>query len=131
MGRKAKVRRSFKYGLVKVASGFSQRKVKVKAKQSDRQGGQGSKNLLVQFSQGYLKDKKRLIPDESTTARVFLSKNFKRLRQGFFREKLRKVKDFFSTKFQKVVSGFSQQNVKVKSQQSDRQGGQGLKKLLV
>ncbi|KAI4473476.1 hypothetical protein M0802_016099 [Mischocyttarus mexicanus] len=36
----------------RVASGFSQQKVKVNSKQSDRQGVQGSKKLLVQLSQG-------------------------------------------------------------------------------
>ncbi|KAI4477225.1 hypothetical protein M0802_014755 [Mischocyttarus mexicanus] len=62
---------------------------------------------------------------------IFLMQNIKRLCQGFLSKILRKVKDFFSTKFQKVVSGFSQQNVKVNSKQSDRQGGQGSKNLLV
>ncbi|KAI4474362.1 hypothetical protein M0802_015643 [Mischocyttarus mexicanus] len=61
----------------KLRSGFFQRKVKVKPKQSDRQGGQGSKKLLVQFSQGKLKDKKRLIQNKSTAAGVFLVKTLK------------------------------------------------------
>ncbi|KAI4475296.1 hypothetical protein M0802_015210 [Mischocyttarus mexicanus] len=55
-----------------------------------------------------VKDKTRVIPDKSTTVKVCFSKHFKRLRQGFF-----------------------QRNVKVKSKPSDRQGGQGSKKLLV
>ncbi|KAI4472570.1 hypothetical protein M0802_016692 [Mischocyttarus mexicanus] len=71
-----------------VASGFSQRKVNVKAKQNDRQRSQGSKKLLVQFSQALLKNKKRLIKDRSTTVGVYFSKNIKRLLQGFLSEKL-------------------------------------------
>ncbi|KAI4473815.1 hypothetical protein M0802_015931 [Mischocyttarus mexicanus] len=78
-------------------------------------GGQGSKKLSVLFSQGKLKDKTRLIQDKSTTVGVFFSKTIKRLRQGFLSEKIR----------------FFKQKVKVKSKQSDRQGRQGSKKLLV
>ncbi|KAI4473754.1 hypothetical protein M0802_015951 [Mischocyttarus mexicanus] len=110
-------------GCVRVASGFSQQKVKVNSKHSNRQGGQGLKKLLVNFRQSQLKDKTRLIQDKSTKVRVFLgqlkdktrlildksttvrvlSKNIKRLRQGFFSEKLSKNikrlrQDFLSEK---------------------------------
>ncbi|KAI4475726.1 hypothetical protein M0802_015050 [Mischocyttarus mexicanus] len=47
-------------------------KVKVKKKQSNKQKGQVSKKILVQFSQGLLKDKRRLIQNKSTTVIVFL-----------------------------------------------------------
>ncbi|KAI4475092.1 hypothetical protein M0802_015289 [Mischocyttarus mexicanus] len=57
--------------------------------QSDRKGGQGSKNLLVQFSQVNLKNKTRLIQDKSTTVRVFFSNHMKKLRQGFLCKKFR------------------------------------------
>ncbi|KAI4472385.1 hypothetical protein M0802_016877 [Mischocyttarus mexicanus] len=56
ISREAKVRRSFNYGLVKVASGFSQHKVKENSKQSDKQRGIGSKKLLIWLSQGFLSE---------------------------------------------------------------------------
>ncbi|KAI4473301.1 hypothetical protein M0802_016190 [Mischocyttarus mexicanus] len=126
--------------LVYGSQGFPQQKVKVKTKQRDRQGGEWAKKLLVWLSQSLLKDKTRLIQDKSTTFRVLFSKNIKRLRQGFLSEKLREsqnkkirweVKRFSQGKFQNVASGFSELHVKEKSKQSDRQRGQGSKKLLV
>ncbi|KAI4473573.1 hypothetical protein M0802_016049 [Mischocyttarus mexicanus] len=84
----------------------------------------------------------RYIQDKSTTVEVFLSKSIKRLRQGFFSEKLRetqnkvigseaKVLRSFKYGLVKVASWFSQQEVKVKSKQSDRQESRSSKKLLV
>ncbi|KAI4472281.1 hypothetical protein M0802_016981, partial [Mischocyttarus mexicanus] len=147
---------------------FSQQKVKVKSKQSDRQGVLGSQKLLVWFSQGYLKDKTREIQDKTRTVGVFFSENIKILRQDFLSEKLRhggygskmslvwfisgylkdktrlikdkstKVGVFFSKNIKNLLQDFlseklrfSQGKVEVKSKQSERQGGQGSKKLLV
>ncbi|KAI4472806.1 hypothetical protein M0802_016495 [Mischocyttarus mexicanus] len=75
--------------IFKSRQGFFRGKVKVKSKQSHRQGGQCSKKLLVWFSQGKLKDKNQLIQDKSTAVGVFFSKNIKKSRQGFLSEKLR------------------------------------------
>ncbi|KAI4473723.1 hypothetical protein M0802_015968 [Mischocyttarus mexicanus] len=88
----------------RLRQGFTQRKVKVKSKQRNRQGGQGSKKLLVWFSQGLLKNITRINPQQ---LELFLVKTINSCDKVFLRK------------------------VKVKSKQSDRQEGQGSKKLLV
>ncbi|KAI4473183.1 hypothetical protein M0802_016270 [Mischocyttarus mexicanus] len=74
----------------KVLGREAQHKVKEKSKQSDRQKGSGSKKILVWFSHGLLKDKTRFFQDKSLPVVVFVTKNIKRLRQGFLSKKLSK-----------------------------------------
>ncbi|KAI4472673.1 hypothetical protein M0802_016587 [Mischocyttarus mexicanus] len=74
------------------------------------QVGQGFSKLTVWFSQGQVKARTQLRKNKYRTVRALFSAKFQRLRQGFLRKK---------------------RQVKVKSKQSDRQEGQGSKKLLV
>ncbi|KAI4481262.1 hypothetical protein M0802_013998 [Mischocyttarus mexicanus] len=102
----------------------------------------GRDRVFSAKSEGYLKDKTRLIQDKATTVEVFFGKNIKKLRQGFLSKKFRinqNQLEFFLVQALKVrvrvfsakSEGFSLRKVKVKSKQKDRKRGIGSKKHLV
>ncbi|KAI4473270.1 hypothetical protein M0802_016209 [Mischocyttarus mexicanus] len=87
-----RLRQGFLSEKLRLRQGFLSEKFRINQHQLDFFLVQALKVRVMVFSaksEGYLKDKTRFSQDKSTTVGVFLSKNFKKSRQGFLSEKLK------------------------------------------